>query len=106
MVTVTPVDENNKDVFSIESLLGPTILKNIKGTPVPTKKEGLKSNTSGLVALYFSASWCPPCQRFTPILTDFYNAAKEQNCGFEIVFVSSDRDVEEWEKYVSCILLS
>jgi nucleoredoxin len=101
MVTITPVDENNKDVFSIESLLGPTLLKDVKGSPVSTAKEALKSNKSGIVALYFSASWCPPCQRFTPILIDFYNAAKEAKCGFEIVFVSSDRGTEEFEKYVS-----
>ena len=25
------------------------------------------------VALYFSASWCRPCQQFTPMLTKFYN---------------------------------
>lgn len=101
MVTVTPVDENNNDVFDIETLLGPTLLKSVKGSPVPTAKDALKSNKSGMIALYFSASWCPPCQRFTPILSDFYNAAKEADCGFDIVYVSSDRSVEEFEGYVS-----
>lgn len=99
MVTITPVDENNKDVFSIESLIGPTLLKEVKGTPLATEKKALKSNDSGMIALYFSASWCPPCQRFTPILTEFYNAAKESKSGFEIVYVSSDRSIEEFEKY-------
>jgi len=99
MVTITPIDENNKDVFSIESLLGPTLLKDVKGSPVPTVKEALKSNKSGIVALYFSASWCPPCKRFTPLLIDFYNAAKEAKSGFEIVFISSDRGTEEFEEY-------
>mmetsp|Transcript_5392 Transcript_5392/g.12804 ORF Transcript_5392/g.12804 Transcript_5392/m.12804 type:complete len:247 (-) Transcript_5392:1376-2116(-) len=99
MVTITPVDENNKDIFDIETLLGPTLIKDIKGSPVPTAKDALKSNKSGMVALYFSASWCPPCQRFTPILIDFYNAAKEADCGFDIVFVSSDRGSEEFEGY-------
>lgn len=101
MVTITPVDENNKDIFDIETLLGPTLIKTVEGSPVPTAKEALKSNKSGMVALYFSASWCPPCQRFTPILIDFYNAAKEADCGFDIVFVSSDRGQEEFEGYVS-----
>lgn len=99
MVSVTPVDENSNDVFDIESLLGPTLIKSVKGSPVPTAKDALKSNKSGMVALYFSASWCPPCQRFTPILADFYNAAKEADCGFDIVFVSSDRGAEEFETY-------
>lgn len=99
MVTITPVDENNNDIFDIKTLLGETLLKDVKGPPVPTVKDALKSNKSGMVALYFSASWCPPCQRFTPILTDFYNAAKEAKCGFEIVYISSDRGTEEFEKY-------
>jgi nucleoredoxin len=101
MVTITPVDENNKDNFSMDSLLGPTLLKHVKGKAVPTVKEALKSNASGVIALYFSASWCPPCQRFTPIFIDFYNAAKEAGCGFEVVFVSSDSNAEEFEQYVS-----
>lgn len=99
MVTITPVDENNKDNFSMDSLLGPTLLKHVKGKAVPTVKEALKSNASGVIALYFSASWCPPCQRFTPIFIDFYNAAKEAGCGFEVVFVSSDSNAEEFEQY-------
>ena len=101
MVTVTPVDENNNDIFDIETLLGPTLLKTVKGPAVATAKDALKSNKSGMVTLYFSASWCPPCQKFTPILTEFYNAAKEAKCGFEVVFVSSDRGTEEFEQYVS-----
>jgi len=99
MVTITPVDEKNKDVFSIESLLGPKLLKEVKGSPVSTANDALKSNKSGIVALYFSASWCPPCQRFTPVLIEFYNAAKKAKSGFEIIFVSSDRSSDEFEKY-------
>lgn len=96
MVTITPVDENNKDIVPMSSLLGAKLLKEAEGTPVPTD-ETLKGN--GMVALYFSASWCPPCQRFTPVLTEFYNAAKKAECGLEIVFVSSDRSLEEFAKY-------
>lgn len=99
MVTITPVDENSNDIFDIASLLGATLLKDVKGPAVPTAKNALKSNKSGMVALYFSASWCPPCQRFTPVFIDFYNAAKEAKCGFEVVFVSSDRGTEEFEQY-------
>lgn len=51
-----------------------------------------------LVIIYFSASWCPPCQKFTPMLKSFY----EECCvdsKTEIVFVSSDRDFESFNKY-------
>jgi nucleoredoxin len=49
-------------------------------------------NGKALVGIYFSAHWCPPCRGFTPVLKDTYDELKEQNKGFEIVFVSSDRD--------------
>uniref|UniRef100_A0A0N4ZI82 Thioredoxin domain-containing protein n=1 Tax=Parastrongyloides trichosuri TaxID=131310 RepID=A0A0N4ZI82_PARTI len=71
---------------------------------------GLKKNEDGslvnggealkgkVVALYFSASWCPPCKSFTPILADFYSEICDQ--GFEIIFVSFDRSAEDLESYV------
>ncbi|KAG5490438.1 hypothetical protein JKF63_00558 [Porcisia hertigi] len=43
------------------------------------------------VLIYFSAHWCPPCQRFTPLLADFYDAHRDRY-GFEVLFVSSDRE--------------
>ncbi|KAJ4836200.1 hypothetical protein Tsubulata_046627 [Turnera subulata] len=50
------------------------------------------------VGLYFSASWCPPCRRFTPSLVEAYNelVPKEK---FEIVFVSADEDEESFNDY-------
>jgi len=58
--------------------------------------EALNGKTGVLV--YFSAHWCPPCRGFTPKLAEFYKkhaAAK----GFEIVFVSSDRDTASFTDY-------
>jgi nucleoredoxin len=55
-----------------------------------------------VVALYFSASWCPPCKTFSPRLIDFYLAAAKDN-GLEIVYVSSDKTVESFETYVSAV---
>lgn len=52
------------------------------------------------IALYFSASWCPPCRKFTPKLVDFYNEQKKEHQNFEIVFVSSDRDDDSMEEYM------
>lgn len=51
------------------------------------------------VAFYFSAHWCPPCQKFTPVLAGIYKQLKEQNEDFEIVFVSSDEDQASFDNY-------
>ncbi|CAF1528110.1 unnamed protein product [Adineta ricciae] len=51
-----------------------------------------------VIALYFSAHWCPPCRGFTPTLTEFYKThTKEKN--FEIIFISSDRDERAFNEY-------
>ena len=52
-----------------------------------------------VVALYFSAHWCPPCKGFTPELAKKYAAIKEAGKKFEIVFVSSDRDEGAFKEY-------
>ncbi|XP_066603779.1 tryparedoxin-like [Prorops nasuta] len=42
--------------------------------------------------LYFSASWCPPCQIFLDQLKRAYELGKAQKQSFEIFFVTSDQD--------------
>tara|TARA_B110001450_G_scaffold213875_3_gene206454 strand:- start:13303 stop:13926 length:624 start_codon:yes stop_codon:yes gene_type:complete len=61
-------------------------------------KSNLKeSTTNKYFALYFSAKWCGPCRKFTPILIDFYN----DNSNFEVIFVSLDKDINEFNEYFS-----
>ena len=54
-----------------------------------------------VVALYFSAHWCPPCRAFTPQLAEWYKKFKdgENASNFDIVFVSSDRDQAGFDEY-------
>lgn len=52
------------------------------------------------MALYFSASWCPPCRGFTPTLIETYQELSEKE-DFEVVFVSSDRDERSFQGYFS-----
>ncbi len=52
-------------------------------------------------AIYYSASWCGPCRKFTPKLVDFYKKQQRKNGDeFEIIFVSSDRSEEAMEGYM------
>ena len=53
-----------------------------------------------VVAFYFSAHWCPPCRNFAPILKDAYDAYSEESSDIEIVFVSSDRSLEDMNEYM------
>lgn len=55
-----------------------------------------------VVALYFSAHWCPPCRRFTPELAAIYKRFKDSHAraaDWEVVFVSSDSDEAAFKEY-------
>ena len=51
-------------------------------------------------ALYFSASWCPPCRAFTPELVAFYNRMKPLHPDFELIFRTFDHSVADAQKYI------
>ena len=53
-----------------------------------------------LVALYFSAHWCPPCRGFTPVLAEWYNKVQAAHPGvLEVIFASFDQDAAQFEEY-------
>jgi len=64
-------------------------LKSFKDLKKPTK----------FYVFYYTASWCGPCQKFTPSLVDFYN--KNKNDLFEIILITSDRDEDAMEGYAA-----
>ena len=53
-----------------------------------------------LIVLYYSASWCGPCRKFTPTLVEYYNRVAAVHPEFEIVLVSSDRSQAAMEAYM------
>lgn len=42
---------------------------------------------------------CPPCQAFTPVLSEVYKQINKEEKRFEIVFVSSDQNEEAFKGY-------
>ena len=64
-------------------------LKRYKDGPKPTK----------YYMFYYTASWCGPCQKFTPSLVEFYDKHKPDSDEFEIVLVTSDTDEDDMEDY-------
>jgi nucleoredoxin len=62
--------------------------------------EAEAANFAGkVIGFYFSAAWCPPCQRFTPQLVKTYEAVRAAGKQFEVVYVSADRDENTFEQY-------
>lgn len=81
----------------VAALLGPCLFGKSAGkAEEKTTTEALAGKT--FVGLYFSAKWCGPCRKFTPALAEAYaeRTAKDE---IEIVFVSSDSDVESFWLY-------
>lgn len=56
-----------------------------------------------VTALYFSANWYPPCQNFTQVLIGAYEELRNSGSSFEIVFVSSDEDLDAFNTYNACM---
>lgn len=83
------------DVQTILSSSGRDYLVRNNGDQV--KIESLKGKKVGL---YFSASWCGPCRRFTPTLVELYNEVSAKG-DFEIIFVSADEDEDAFKGYLS-----
>lgn len=81
-------------VVSMESLLGKTLLGQDNKTIATNKALEQKE----FVLLYFSASWCPPCRAFSPVLKEFYKHTKNDS-NVEIVYIASDKDYAEFQEY-------
>lgn len=61
------------------------------------KKHELASKPKKFYVFYYTASWCGPCQAFTPSLVEFYDKNKNEN--FELVLITSDDSEDAMEGY-------
>lgn len=89
--------EENKQPTNIGDLLdrvAPNLVDS-KGK----KLEGKDIKQKDYIVIYWSASWCGPCRKFTPLLVDYYN----KNGGgdqFEVIFNSVDKSEEKMRAYM------
>jgi nucleoredoxin len=77
------------------AMLGPELEK-ADGSKVKTTDalEGRKN-----VLIYFTASWCGPCRRFTPDLVK-YATEHEKATDFTVILVGSDRSADAQQAYM------
>ena len=89
-----PVIEGNPSVFD-KALDG----KLVKLSGKSLKKFELTERPKKYYVFYYTASWCGPCQQFTPSLVKFYEKHKSDQ--FEIVLITSDDDEDSMENYAA-----
>ncbi len=83
-----------------------TIATALKGNLVHSQNGLLTSyydeelNRKKIYGLYFSAHWCPPCRKFTPLLVEYYNRVAREHPEFEIIFISADKTPEAMAGYM------
>jgi len=53
------------------------------------------------IGVYFTASWCPPCKKFTPLLKETYLEISKHYNDFEIVSIHRCRNEQEYNEYRS-----
>jgi nucleoredoxin len=78
----------------------------VKGALVDSRNGVLRAHLDAdlekrkLIALYFSARWCPECRQFTPKLVAYYNKVAAAHPEFEVLFVSNDKSPSAMETYM------
>lgn len=92
--TSAPAKPAEPDPGLVE-LFGDSLLT-AKGKPAD-----LASLNGKTVALYFSASWCPPCRAFSPVLVELADDLRKSGKPFELVLVGCDQTKEKALDYMA-----
>lgn len=67
-----------------------------KGQPF----DGKGFDEAQVFVLYYSASWCGPCHKFSPSLVEFVNKAAAQNPQMAVIMMSNDKSDAELLGYM------
>ena len=82
----------SNDLLPVDEIVIPEILLDAAGDKIPSAELEKK-----FVGLYFSASWCGPCRKFTPKLIEFRNKYAEE---FEVILVGGDGSKKAQANYM------
>lgn len=87
-------DENNseKSIFPRKEMLIPEKLLDASGSFLSSDSLDQK-----YIGLYFSASWCGPCRKFTPKLVEFRNKFSDD---FEVILIGGDGSSKAQANYM------
>ena len=77
----------------MEELFGASLLSKTGIVPINVLAQ------AKYILVYFSASWCKPCQGFTPILDMFYDSINSFDKEIEVVYVSRDNSYQDFTEY-------
>lgn len=92
-------NEVRKNITEQKVLTGQQYIP-LEGQTVENKKFKLSDivGKRELILLDFWASWCSPCIKEIPVLTELYNKYKDK--GFEIVGISIDNNEHQWKQAI------
>ena len=80
----------------------PSLVELLRSSPLVHAKTHLQSSISSndkrLILVYFSASWCPPCAKFSPLLSEFAGRNSEDVI---VIYCGMDRDESSLKSFVS-----
>ena len=99
--TAAPGQENSdvqtKTEDSHPTGVGVTLAQQFTVRDAQGKTFTLKDLSAGkkVVLVDFWASWCPPCRKEIPNVKEQY--AKYKDKGFQVISISVDKDVDEWQ---------
>ena len=63
-------------------------------------REEFQPRLAPYLAVYHGASWCPPCQQFSPRLSEFYHDADKTRARFQLLMVNYDPTEPEMIAYM------